>query len=470
MTNAYDTPEHVQDLNLPFDSPVGAGNAIILGLTYQATATLTITDDGNNTWPDAAVSCNDSTATTTHAIYVLPNAASGTTTITIHSTVGGVDAAIDYVQAVYAEFYNVATWSPVDVSTSNCGAWNKEPNVTAGSMTTTVSGDLIWHYVVTPVSIQFNGGASELTAITPGSGFTLQTADWSFNVAAQYEVQSSAGEINPSITLTGGTQEVASLAVAIKSAEAGTPPGNGIRIVHMQHTRNSLNNNPWNTGFPATGNLIVAAIPGGGTADVPTTVADSQGNNYVIAEGTNQMQTRFLYAANATTGTDLSMTFAMAAPANRGGIIYDIVNAATSPLDTVTDASQSVDPDAFHEDAPDLTPSTSNGLVIAQVAYGAGPPSSVGGTNHRLLSIFFTGQTDASGGMDSGDGHQVFYNPDASAIDFSWQLANGGQTSWNTGANSEAIAFIAAPVAASIPSWLRNAKRRSGVSAGRRPF
>lgn len=72
--------------------------------------------------------------------------------------------------------------------------------------------------------------------------------------------------------------------------------------------------------------------------------------------------------------------------------------------------------------------------------------------------------------MDSGDGHQVFYNPDASAIDFSWQLANGGQTSWNTGANSEAIAFIAAPVAASIPSWLRNAKRRSGVSAGRRPF
>ena len=52
---------------------------------------------------------------------------------------------------------------------------------------------------------------------------------------AQYYVQASAEAINPSVTLTGGTDSFNTIAVAFECDDSGTAPSAGIRIVHVYH-------------------------------------------------------------------------------------------------------------------------------------------------------------------------------------------------------------------------------------------
>src|SRR5437016_12071670 len=61
-----------------------SGNCLIMFLDYpHGVPVSSITDDGNNTWPAAAVTADGSVGSAATAAYVLPNGASGTRTITV---------------------------------------------------------------------------------------------------------------------------------------------------------------------------------------------------------------------------------------------------------------------------------------------------------------------------------------------------------------------------------------------------
>src|SRR5882762_76683 len=67
--------------NIPIPNAVGAGNCLVFCITYPSGSTPTITDNNGNSWPAAAVSVNS--GTNVSAIYALPNANAGLTTITV---------------------------------------------------------------------------------------------------------------------------------------------------------------------------------------------------------------------------------------------------------------------------------------------------------------------------------------------------------------------------------------------------
>ena len=64
---------------------VQAGNCLILGLTYawSSNRTVSIGDTNGNVWPASAAVTASSGSGTISAVYVLPNAQAGVTTITI---------------------------------------------------------------------------------------------------------------------------------------------------------------------------------------------------------------------------------------------------------------------------------------------------------------------------------------------------------------------------------------------------
>jgi hypothetical protein len=166
--------------------------------------------------------------------------------------------------------------------------------------------------------------------------------------ADQYYVQPSAGAITPSIT-TSGSATWGSLALALQSASAGTPPSSGIHIVHIQHTLLAAaiaqnRRTPIVMQFPCSGNLLVGLYNSGDVS--VSSVTDSASNNWVSAGptlGGNQgAVAQILYADNASTSPTLGGITVTLTGTTAGDImfvLYDVAGAAESPFDNATTAS-----------------------------------------------------------------------------------------------------------------------------------
>lgn len=94
-------------------------------------------------------------------------------------------------------------------------------------------------------------------------------------------------------------------------------------------------------------------------------------------------------------------------------------------------------------DGPTITPSVSNGLVIAEMNTGIGPPAS--STNCGFNQTWYPGMTDNSY-LSYGDGHCNVYPASASAINIGWAFQNGSLISGGSGSawNALATSFLAA--------------------------
>src|SRR5262245_11319412 len=69
---------------LPLPNAVGAGNCLILAITYPNGNTPTVTDNNSNSWPGSpTVSADAGSGKYVAAIFVLPNANAGLTTLTV---------------------------------------------------------------------------------------------------------------------------------------------------------------------------------------------------------------------------------------------------------------------------------------------------------------------------------------------------------------------------------------------------
>jgi hypothetical protein len=413
---------------------VGAGNCLILGISYKRSAgrTVAVSDNNGNTWPGSPTVTDTDGTNTTSAIYVLPNANPGVTRVNVT-----FDASLIPFQYTISEFYNVDTVSPVNGTVSS--HTTTSPNISTGSFTpgnnNAIGGNLIWSYFCDNESVTNNSA----TNFAPGTGFTLLSADIceanqiGVPTGAQYSIQQASASINPSMTITHSTsgEGYNALAVALKAAIAGTAPNpQGIRILKIAHGTNGAPPTTWPLHFPSAGNLLVVIVCQSEIITI-TSVTDSNGNSYTKYEPATD-EPQFWVAANATTSSDLKITInSSGTPQNSSVLMYDIIGADSNPKDGQADLSGggiSAGSNTI-SDAPSLTP-VSQGLTIASVSFGTGPSDGfASGAPARAIFdyVSYTGETD-SDRMDNADGRAHLYNTDLTAEHWNWHVTHTGGT------------------------------------------
>lgn len=403
----YDPSELGNNFRIHLADPALAGNCIILGIRYPDAAgrTVTIADDRGNAWLSGPTIANNGIRS---RIFYVTGVSAGTRDITVT-----FDKALSGFQAQLSEFYNVAVNFALDASSAS--ATSSNPAISAGSMTTTLPGDLIYNYVTT------NNFGATITGITAGAGFTLLSADRLRASAAQYVVQTQAGSINPAMTVTAASGSMNSLAIALKGATAGTAPSPGIRVTHVYH--GYWLGSPAKLQFPSTGNLLVLATSFGTLNSNISSIASTPGNAWtkVTIPPVDGTDPQMLYAANATTGP--SLEFAInASAAFVQFVIYDVTGAASSPFDGAAKASGNNPSNAVIRGAPQIS-SSAPGLIIATLPMGHGPPVNCTAPGCLFDGVTYPGEADGST-FESSDGYAHLYHSTAGATSFDWQPAS----------------------------------------------
>jgi hypothetical protein len=405
-------------------NPVGAGNCLILGLSYPSGNTPIVTDNNGNTWPASpAVSANGGAGNYVASIFVLPNARSGLTSITV-----SFGAAIIPFNYVISEFNNIATVSPVNGTSSTA---NKAgPSLTTGSFTPgnndANGGNLIWNYYAIS-SIASNNP----TSWVPGGNFALLDGDiaWTTNQgfphASQYSIQTTAAIINPSITSTGDTEAYNAVAVALQIAVAGTPAPAGIYINKIIHETSTIIPGSWSLQLPAVGNLrvITTTTPGW------TGITDNEGGTWIRV---GAVDAQLYYSANKSPNPNLKITIAAGSGAGVPTSVrfYDISGAAASPFDTsATLDSTNVSNQVTINNAPVITPTTANGLVIGALQIGQGPGLAITSPSGAVFDlVHYTGEVDMDL-MENADGNAHIYNTTTATQNWNWNITSNSPNS-----------------------------------------
>jgi len=424
---------------------VGAGNCLILGISYDWTSTRTvrISDDNANAWPASPAATTTDGSDLVSSIFVLPNANAGVTTITV-----SFNEDAHPFQYTISEFYNVATVSPVNGSSAR--STTVSPDLTTGSFTPAANndadgGNLIWSYFC-----DHGGGTGNwTTTFAAGTGFTLLDADIGWHEqglphASQYVVQAKQAAINPGMTatMTAGNDTYNALSVALKAAPAGTAPPAGIRIVRISHFTNETPPAVWDLQFPSTGNLIVLVTSERSNHDI-TSIRDTQGNTYLLEEP-DDTEPQVWYVPNASPHPDLKLTINFTGQVVGTSVaMYDIAGADPSPLDGAVGVISAADNGGANlSNTPSITP-VSLGLTIAVLTLGQGPSSGldIGAPAGAVFDVVtYAGETDLDT-MVNADGKAHLYNTDLTPENWNWIISNGGQT---TGFAATAVHFKAA--------------------------
>jgi IPT/TIG domain len=434
---------------IPLPNAVGAGNCLILGLSYPSGKTITITDNNGNSWPSTAAVTANTSGTYVASIFVLPNARSGATTLTV-----SFNGSVIPFQYTISEFNNVATANPVS-GISQVGR-QPGPSLSTGTFTPANNdangGNLIWSYFAVA-----SGANANPTRFVPGSNFVLLDADIAWNTrqgfphASEYSVQTTSAAINPAMTATGDSSNVFNgVSVALRAAAAGTPAPSGIRILRVLHMTSNVPpaGSTWPLQVPSSGNLIALVTNRHSIINL-SSVTDSKSNVYTIAEP-DASEPQVWFAGSAVSGSDLMVTLHIAnTPATVTVVAYDITGAASSPLDVVAGKpATDVSGVSSITNAPSITPTTENGLVIASVGIGQGPGLSVtspAGATWDLVT--YAGELDTDL-MENADAKAHFYYSTTATQNWNWTLTANPNNTYA----AVAVAFKAAAGGAQAPS------------------
>jgi hypothetical protein len=340
-----------------------AGNAVVVGFTFQRNTSPTVTDDKNDNYAIVA-DYFDSVDSQSVAIAAALNVAPGARKISVcfAGDPGG------FVQPMATEFDNV-----IGVDLSSAGAHGTGTSLTAGSITPSANGDLTYQIAY---SLATNQNQSSFTAGSQANiNWSLLSADLMDGLAAQYGVYNSTSAINPTMTM-GTTGTWISAAVLLKTGSAGSIPS-GMRIVHLDHenipTHTSSGGsgnsfpNPTILELPCSGNLEVAQMAGGNPPNFITGMTDSNGNRWeqagsTVENGDQDVQT--FYAASANCSSTLSVNVQWnETDGDQTILFYDVAGAAASPLDT-TGSAAGMQTATGNLTAFSITPSTSSTEII----------------------------------------------------------------------------------------------------------
>lgn len=423
-------------LRLP--NPTLAGNAVIGWCQFSSghgANSVTASDDKNDTFIPILTQPGFGDANQNIQAFYALNVAPGARNITFHFNGGSPT----FISCAASEFYNVAISGAFDGSTQNGGT---ATSVTAGNFNTTTDGDLIFQAAI-------NDGPGHVTgAWTQGSSpWVLLTADLTDGTASQYQVQAVHSAINPTLSMSpAGT--FLSVAFALKSAHAGTPPPPGIRIVHQLDYSffniDFYNHAAMPFAFPSSGNLLIAAVIDNETYNV-SSITDTAGNAWAstgpVVTNSAGGDLQIFYAPNATTGSILTGTFHMTGPAEHQSnvMLFDVVGAATSPLDLIATnfGSQT---SAGNLTAGSIKPTTANGLVIAESGFQS---NTCTGTSPNI-GYFVSANTSpefSDNPVNQNNCWNVYYNKDTNPETYTWTTMGGPVNPWTF----YAAAFKGAP-------------------------
>lgn len=441
----------ISQLDFYLPNPTLGGNAVVVAISAVDVASITISDEGSNTWTRASAGAVTDSGNNQLSVYFALNVAAGMRHITATLATPNINA---YLQAGASEWNNIATSSAADGSAGQVVA--ASTTWTSGSFTTTAAGDLVIAFAMTSGATPWLGAS-----ITAGGGFTLVSADIRDGFACEYQVQGAAGAINPSFTVNPSTRAIM-IGLALKSAAAGTAaPASAIFVKGIQH--NSLDSTAaaaFTIQFPTTGNLFVIMADtvdglGTGTTAVISSITDGT-NSWSVPTGAtatsddtaNPVVQSAWVAANATPSTTMTLTVTPSKALFHSRLTaYDIVNAAASPVGTVN-ATHIKHTTATYFNSNTMTPGDPNSLVIAGTAVEIGSNYQVWGQNFYWDNATYPQQDDGDPNgtkdnhLDRDNANAHAYNVDGSPMQWTWVSTAGLQQTAAAGAGFSASVAI----------------------------
>lgn len=428
--------------NMSLPNNTLASNLLVVGiLSAQPTAgAWGVTDNKSNTWT-AGPTYTDTTDGNMISAFYCAGSTAGVNLLTFALTSSGMAQGVS---AVFSEWCNVATSAALDVSNHNTGT---SASWTAGSITPTVSGDLLWSFAAQVTAA--DPWNQTMTAMTGGTWSLLQ-ANRSIGYASQFEVYNSTTAINPTITAAASVGFIA-LCMAFKSAAAGTAPTAVPRVV-ARHAFFVDSTSSIMQQVPCFGNLLVACWDGYANTTTSNTVslADSHSNTWtsrgsITGPGSSPGSCQLLDtdAATTTVGGTTTITITVS-----GGAAYECmlrVHDIQAPLSsgnfdsTAGAQTASGTQSTFGNLATvSITPSTSNGLVITEVQIATGtisgfvsPPA---GSFSDISVIPVDTSWATTDSLDENNGWGHTYNSSTSAITYTWaynQYSTDAAGSWS---------------------------------------
>jgi hypothetical protein len=398
-------------------NPAMAGNAIVVGVTYQGGAqgpTPVIADDGNDRYSVVEHyfdSADDQTVDLALALGV--DAGSRVINLCFSGDPG------DDVQPMASEIAHVG-----GLDGPGSGNQGNGTSVVAGPLTPSAPGDLVYQVAV---SLSFNQSSF---AAGPQSHFsgTLLSADVMDGWAGQYGVYPATDAVTPTLTM-GASQTWVTAAILLSAASSGGVP-NGLRIVRLEHSSipgpalvGSNFANPLTLQAPCSGNLLAAIVGGGNHSCHITGITDSNHNHWVQAGTTfdsGNDVTMAWYAANLVCSGDLTLTINWdVSDGDFTFFMYDVAGAASSPYDTVVGGTGDQTTPGTWTLPFTYTPAAAGELVFAETVWdwntGTGLVGKLFDTN-----IFSGENPDGPEPVDQNNawGHTATVN--TSPLSFTW--------------------------------------------------
>ena len=406
--------------------PLPANTVAVMEVTVPHGTSVSISDTLAGTWSGAVCTADAGSGNYAASVFVQPLGASGgAETITIHASNA------QPVQAEYTFFQNVNTTSPVSghLCTASLSA-NSSGLISPGSFTPTNNdangGNVIWNAATLAAAANSNP-----SSWAPASGFTLLDGDiaWitdqGFPKAAQYEVQSTAASVTPSITATGENSSedlFNSVSVALAAADNGAAAPSAIHVERIIHETVNLLNSPGTLKvmFPASGNLRVIGMdwndgcPQPSGAGCLSSITSSDGCAWTLKMD-NPGAAVVAYAQNCAPCPTCTATLKFSGSQTVPGFsfrLYDIQNAASSSFRNSAGNVGSCG--TTLSNAPSITPTgASSGLTIAEMGDTEGV---VTGLTSPTQAVFDLWTFNGENGVDMSEnadfsGHLYYSSP-----------------------------------------------------------
>jgi hypothetical protein len=421
------------DYKCPLPEPSQAGNTLIVGVVgADAGATFTLSDDKSNSWTlvKSVVDGNNAYV----AVYVATNVAAGTRFLNLHRSTVGADA----VAMSASEYYNVS-----GADASSCNSGSNSTTITSGSMTPSVSGDLLWQW-----AINAGGGGSTPNSVSSFTVGSQSNITWQFNGtdiydgdAVQAGIYNSTSAINP--TFTSGTAETfTSCAVALKAGTAGNAPSQSFRVLHMLHQQMPQSApNPWPIQFAASGNLVVVSYISGGSliTSISSTPSNTWSSTGSAAGGASiTAASQIYYSPNTSTSGKMSILFTRDNSASDATyMVYDFAGAASSPFDVDSGGQTGNEPNivgSLTTCSGCLTPSSTNEVIIGNQGQNWCTAIGVSAPNGGLFDVATDTVNSVNGPeyVDQNNGWFHYYNSNTSAITATWaeNCGSNAESAW----------------------------------------
>ena len=430
--------------------PLPANTVAVIGVTALASKTVTVSSTLNASWTNVC-SATGGTGNLKAWVFVANEGATGGVDTV---TVGVGTSATQPVQfdLTFWENINTSSITGGSLCSASGGITPSSGVISPGSFTPTNNnangGNVIWTYVAPCANV-----GSNTSAWTAGTGFTLLNAeiiwtnDQGFPQAAQYEVQTTAASVTPSISETGdstGCFNSASVALAVANNSATAPSTIHVAGIFHESVTGWTSPGTMNVQIPFKGNLRVATFtwpgmsPNGGAGTI-TSITSSDSCNFTAATNTTSGGNNIWYAQGCSACPTCTVSLVWTGTESEPQMsfrIYDVQNALSSSYqNSISQAAFSCGTTVT--DAPTFTPTgASSGLTIEVTGNGNGPITGFasGAPTGAVFDLWtFTGQNDTDLADNADSSNHLYYSSTA-AQNWNFTKTNGGDECYDAAA------------------------------------